>query len=138
VATSPSTHVVFDASALIRAVIGFQPEARRWLERAVADELAPTPPAQLYVEVAQVLVRLTRAGRIEVRRALEALAAVRRLPMRVRSAHRLEEAMTLALERRVSVYDAAYVALAEALDAPLVTADRRLAEATPQAMLLPE
>lgn len=34
------------------------------------------------------------------------------------------------LKENVSAYDAAYVALAEALDAPLVTTDRRLAQAS--------
>jgi predicted nucleic acid-binding protein len=57
---------------------------------------------------------------------------------RVRSSPRLEEAMAVAFERGPTVYDAAYVVLAEALEAPLVTADRRLAEATSTAVLLPE
>lgn len=46
-------------------------------------------------------------------------------------------AMAVALDRGLSVYDAAYVVLAEALDAPLVTADRQLANATEQGVLLP-
>ena len=43
---------------------------------------------------------------------------------------------TSSLVQQLSVYDACYVVLAEALDAPLVTADRRLAEATANAVLL--
>ena len=48
----------------------------------------------------------------------------------------VEGAWELALVRSLTVYDACYVVLAEALDVPLVTADRRLAEATPSAVLL--
>jgi predicted nucleic acid-binding protein len=47
---------------------------------------------------------------------------------RHRHAGLLEGAMTLALELSITVYDALYVALAIALDARLVTADRWLAE----------
>jgi predicted nucleic acid-binding protein len=42
----------------------------------------------------------------------------------------------LAVSRRLTAYDACYVVLAETLDAPLVTADRRLAAATPNAVLI--
>jgi predicted nucleic acid-binding protein len=45
-------------------------------------------------------------------------------------------ALALALARGLSVYDAASVALAEASDAILVTADRVLAAATPGAVLI--
>ncbi len=40
----------------------------------------------------------------------------------------LTEATALALELRSTVYDALYVALAEKLDLPLITADRKLCE----------
>jgi predicted nucleic acid-binding protein len=87
--------------------------------------------------VAHVLVRLVRAGRADRVRALDAYADVRRIRARVGAPRTMEAAIAVALERRLAVYDAAYVVLAEALDAPLVTADRRLAEATEQAVLLP-
>lgn len=135
-----STHsrrsLVVDASALIRAFVSVQPDARNWVEQGVRDR-ALTWPAHLYAEVAHPLVRLARAGVIDPPRAAAAFAEVRRLPARVGSPRRLEIAMAVALERGLSVYDAAYVVLAEALDAPLVTADRRLAQATEQAVLLP-
>jgi predicted nucleic acid-binding protein len=49
----------------------------------------------------------------------------------------MEAVIAVAVERRLTLHDAAYVVLAEALDAPLVTADRQLANATEQAVLLP-
>lgn len=131
-----TSRIVLDSSALIRALVGAQPEARDWLLRGAAGR-ALNWPAHLYVEVAHPLIRLVRGGVIDLTRAVDTFIEVRRLPARVAPPHRLELAMAVALERSLSVYDAAYVVLAEALDAPLVTADRRLAEATKRAVLLP-
>lgn len=138
-ATSPSsaTEVVLDASALIRALVDLDPKAQRWLDRTAAEDVFAAWPAHLYVEVGHVLVRFVRVGRIDARRAGRAFDQIRRMPATVGAPEAIEDAMAVALERRLTVYDAAYVVLAEALDAPLVTADRRLAEATEQAILLP-
>lgn len=137
--TSPSlaTSVVFDASALLRAFVGLDQDAQRWLERVAAEEVMPAWPAHLYAEIANGLVRLARAGVIDGGRAADILAQMRRLPARVRAPNRMADAMAIALDRGLTVYDAAYAALAEALGAPLVTADRQLANATEQAVLLP-
>lgn len=122
---------------MIRALIDLQPEARSWFDRVAAGELRPAWPAHFYAEVAHTLVRLVRAGRSEPTRAADTFAAVRRLPTHIAPSRALEAAMAVALDRGLTVYDAAYVVLAEALDAPLVTGDRQLANATEQAVLLP-
>jgi predicted nucleic acid-binding protein len=44
--------------------------------------------------------------------------------------------MELAATTRLSAYDSFYAVLARALGMPLVTADRRLAEAVPESMLV--
>jgi predicted nucleic acid-binding protein len=133
--TSTRPSIVLDASAVIRAVVGLQPDARRWLERGLHDA-ALTWPAHLYVEVAHPLTRLVRGGRIDAVRAIAAFSEVRGLPARVSPPRAIGAAIPIALERELSVYDAAYVVLAEGLDAPLVTADRRLAESTENAVLV--
>ena len=135
--STSTSRIVLDASALIRALVDVQPEARRWLQRGVAQSALTWPP-HLYIEVAHPLTRLARSGVIDRAQAVEAFAQVRRLRAKVTPAREIEAAMAVAFERRLSVYDAAYIVLAEALQAPLVTADRRLAEATEQAVLLPE
>ena len=132
-ATSPSsaTRSVFDASAVVRALIGRDLAAQDRLQTQVAW------PTHLYVEVTHVLRRLHRNNRISHARAYAAINALLAFPA---DAHPVESllrgAWNVSLARNVSVYDACYVVLAEALDAPLVTADRRLAAATPNAVLL--
>ena len=49
-----------------------------------------------------------------------------------------QPALALALARSISAYDACYIVLAEAGDAMLVTADRKLAAATKNAVLVAE
>lgn len=82
----------------------------------------------LDLEVAQALRRLARQGVLTTARAEEALGdlaglRVRRYP----HAHLLERIWEL--RGNLTVFDAAYVALAEALDAPLITADAAIARA---------
>ena len=45
-------------------------------------------------------------------------------------------ALVTAIDLGLSAYDGTYAALAESLDVPLITADRRLAAAVPNAELL--
>ncbi len=105
--------------------------AQQWLE---TDVFWPT---LIYVEVAHVLLRLHRNDLVSIDRAQDALDALHALAAHVRPVESLVRgAWHVALARKLSVYDACYVVLAEALDAPLVTADRRLAAATANAVLL--
>lgn len=71
-------------------------------------------------------------------KAQEVLAYASRLPIETRSLRGLAaSALAAAIRRRLSVYDACYVVLADALDAPIVTADRRLAAALDRVELIP-
>ena len=75
-----------------------------------------------------VLQRHPRSGRLTVDQATAAVSDVLDLPIRVfPTAPLLARAWDL--RDNLSVYDACYVALAEALDTLLLTADRRLATA---------
>jgi predicted nucleic acid-binding protein len=73
-----------------------------------------------------VLRRLTHLKEITAARAHEALDDYAGLLVE-RSAHRELLRRVWELRETMTVYDGAYVALAEALDAPLVTCDGRLA-----------
>ena len=85
-------------------------------------------PHLLDLEVVQVLRRYARAGDLNERRGEEALEDLANLSIR-RYSHEMFLVRIWRLRNNMSAYDAAYVALAETLDAPLVTRDARLAAA---------
>lgn len=68
-------------------------------------------------------------GRLELDEAGAAIRGLIALPGLRRFAHAPLLARAWELRDNISTYDASYVALAGALDIPLVTADRRLARA---------
>lgn len=85
-------------------------------------------PEVIDLEVASAFRRQVAAGDLPVRRAHLALVDLRALAMR-RVSHRPLLQRCWELRQNLTVYDAAYVALAESLGVVLVTADRRLSRA---------
>jgi predicted nucleic acid-binding protein len=86
-------------------------------------------PQLVFAEVANALANHVRAGELEGPRAEVVLRYCLSLPLQIKPLETLVvAALTLAQECGLSVYDCCYLALARALDATLVTADRRLAE----------
>jgi predicted nucleic acid-binding protein len=85
-------------------------------------------PHLLDVEVAQVVRRYAATGDIDQERGRSALADLADFPLR-RYPHDLLLPRVWDLRNNLTAYDAVYVALAEALGAPLITRDRRLAAA---------
>src|SRR5262249_25660499 len=88
-----------------------------------------TAPELVDLEVTSVWRRQVRDGAMDARRAALALADLTALPLR-RAPHRALLARCWELCGNLTVCDASYVALAEALEVPLLTGDRRLARAT--------
>ena len=118
--------IVVDASVLAPALGDAGSSGRRARARLSDDELAA--PDLIDLEVVSVYRGLVRAGRMDVDRATRALADLAALPIE-RSSHRLLARRCWEVRDNLTPYDAAYVALAELLDAVLVTADIRIGRA---------
>ena len=120
--------IVVDASALLEFLlqtsVGARVEARLFRDE---DELHA--PHLLDVEVVQGLRRLVRTGEVASGRADEAMADLTDLDL-IRHAHVDLLPRAWKLRDNISAYDAIYVALAEAIEATIVTCDRPLAKAS--------
>ncbi|HVL55775.1 MAG TPA: type II toxin-antitoxin system VapC family toxin [Burkholderiaceae bacterium] len=119
--------IVVDASALIEILFGTSAGGRLAV-RLFGDGETLHAPHLLDVEVAQVLRRYVRAGTFEAERGAQALADLADFPI-TRYPHQPFLSRIWELRHNVTAYDAAYLALAEALAAPLVTRDSKLASA---------
>lgn len=131
------SNAVLDASVVVRALAYFQPSALEWVQRVALAEVRAAWPTLLYVEVTNALLDLSRGRHLTPEDARLALDSVMSIPVQVTPVRELvEAAWDVANERALSAYDACYVVLAESLDAPLVTTDRRLSDSTPNGVLL--
>jgi predicted nucleic acid-binding protein len=137
---TPATTAVFDASALIRGVLGEDDSAgAAWIGEIVTGRVRGLVPELAFVEVANALAVSVRGRDVRADHAHGALSRVLGLPLDVvRLDVLVREALRRALASRMSVYDACYLVAADAFDAVLVTADRRLARAAGRSALLPK
>ncbi len=117
---------VVDACVLVRALGSGRPSG------SLLDELTEDgdlhAPHLVDVEVVQTLRRLVAHGAISDDRAQDARLDLDDLPL-TRYPHGALLGRAWELRHVLTTYDAVYVALAEALDAPLVTCDARLTRA---------
>ncbi len=119
--------IVVDASALLEFLLqtslGARVEARLFRED---DELHA--PHLVDVEITQGLRRLVRSGEVSAGRANEAIADLTDVDLH-RHSHLDLLDRAWKMRDNISAYDAMYVALAEAIEAPMVTCDGPLAKA---------
>ncbi len=120
--------IVLDASAtiewLLQSSLGVKVD-RRLFSLPVTLHV----PHLLDVEIAQVLRRYVRDRIITASRGEEALQDLHDLPLN-RYPHGILLPRLWELRAVLTAYDAIYVALAELLDAPLLTCDRKIALAS--------
>jgi predicted nucleic acid-binding protein len=118
--------IVVDASVLVTALIDDAPDGDRFRHRIRGQRLVA--PGLIDIEVVAAIRGRVHGGRLEGRRARQGLVDLMSIPLR-RPPHHPLLPRIWALRDNLTPYDAAYVALAEAIGAPLLTADRRLARA---------
>ncbi len=118
--------VVVDASLVVAALVDSGRHGR-WAESVLATH-ALAGPHLLPVEVANILRRAVAARELTPDVASLAHADLSALPVELFPYEPLAERVW-ELRRNLTAYDAWYAALAELLDAPLATLDRRLARA---------
>ena len=119
--------IVLDASVAIEVLLR-SPKGLEVRRRVTLEGKSLHAPHLIDLEVAHVLSRLERIGDLSVRRSGGVLADLADLRI-YRYPHDLFLRRIWKLRKNLSAYDAAYVALAETLEATLLTLDRRLANA---------
>lgn len=117
--------IVVDASAAVEMIVR-GPASRRITARILDARTSLHAPHLIDLEVAQVLRRYLRGGALTGKRAGEALHWFQDIPI-TRYPHSPFLARVWQLRDNLTAYDAVYVSLAEALGAPLITLDSRLA-----------
>lgn len=119
--------MVLDASAVVELLLG-SPRGAAVRDRVQHPGESLHAPHLLDVEVASVLRRYQWSGELSAEDGREALADLAGLDI-ARYAHDVLLPRVWELRTSVTAYDAVYLALAELLEAPLLTLDRRLARA---------
>ncbi len=120
--------IVLDASAAVAVLLNLGAGATRIRERMRQEDDGLHVPQLFEVEVLNALRHHALRHGISERRGLELLEDLTTMSVS-RYAHTAMLPRTWELRNNVSAYDAAYIALAETLEAPLVTRDARLARA---------
>jgi predicted nucleic acid-binding protein len=129
-----ATEYVFDASAVLRGLTTGG-EAAALLDQVEQGDVVGHAPDVIVAEIANAVVLTVRVGGRSLSDALFDLFVESPLelhPTRPMAQTTIGVATALSL----SAYDAFYAVLSATLDAPLVTADRKLAGAVPGAVLV--
>jgi predicted nucleic acid-binding protein len=121
-----STRAVCDASALVALLLDGGPDGQWATQARSAADLAA--PSLVGFEAANVIRRHELAGLVSADQAAQAHADLLDLAIE-HWPYELLAPRAWQLRQSLSIYDASYVALAELIDATLVTLDRRIAGA---------
>jgi predicted nucleic acid-binding protein len=119
--------IVLDASALVEVILR-TPIGSAIEQRIVASAETLHAPHLIDIETTHVLRRYVAKGSIDAKRGREAIDDVASLSLR-RYGHAGLLPRVWEMRNNLTAYDAVYVALAQVLNAPLLTCDRRLAAA---------
>ena len=128
-------HVVVDASVLVEIIVETDGAIAEWLTELVGSDDTYWVPGLTPLEVISALRSLVARGQLEEAVAQSAVKWLPTFAVKYRPIGQIEAIRIWELRGNVTAYDAAYVALAEALQAEtggravLATADEKLAQA---------
>jgi predicted nucleic acid-binding protein len=127
---------VLDASVVVRGFTSAG-SANELLRDVIRRATFAHAPDLLVAEVANALTIMVRTQRSSLEATQSQLRLLDATPIELHPGMTLAPgALELAATTGLSAYDAFYAVLASALDVPLVTADRRLAAAVPNTLLV--
>jgi predicted nucleic acid-binding protein len=118
--------LVVDTSAVLAVLAGRTPDSE--LVQRLADDGDLHAPHLIDIELLHALRRLVRGGKLSADRAEDVRTDIAALAL-TRYGHEPLADRIWALRENLTAYDAAFVALSEALEVPLITCDARLAAA---------
>jgi predicted nucleic acid-binding protein len=126
--SAPPVPIVVDASLAVEQIVEAAPRGRTSWDGWVGGGRTILVPSHFWPEIANALLRGNRLGAGRVRHEIDLLRAegVESVAPHER---RLLEAIGLAAQHGLSVYDALYVQLAVETDATLATLDRAMRRA---------
>ena len=119
--------IVIDASSIAEVLLQ-SPKAARIVGRVFSPGGSVHAPHLIDIEIVSIVRRYFLRGDVSEARGAQMLDIFKALPIE-RHDHEALIPRIWQLRNNLSAYDATYVALAEGLTAPLVTSDRRLANA---------
>ena len=117
--------VVVDAAVIVDSLLDLSADAALVRERLRQESVPWAAPELLDAEVAHVIRRHVLRGELSSAGGLAALTDLSAMEID-RHSHRPLLARAFALRDNATIYDALYLALAEALEVPLLTRDRSL------------
>jgi predicted nucleic acid-binding protein len=128
---------VIDASVIVRGLTRESERAADLLRGIAAGRAEGHAPDLVVPEVTNALLRYVTTNRSDLEGAVASLNALAACPITLHPSTGLAAgALRVAVALGLSAYDAFYAVLADALEVPLVTADRRLAAAVAGSVLV--
>lgn len=124
------TNIILDSSVMAKWFFPSEEDSKIALkirDLFLSKEISISVPILIYYEINNLIRTATKSSRINERLAKEAYQGFLELDL---IAYSSKELMGIALEKAISLdvssYDASYLALAEYLKIPLITADQKL------------